>query len=58
MHHPTAEPVGLDPLDGQAVQVEQPRGIRGVAAIDILSMRTLNQARDLTSMIRTGSTQS
>jgi hypothetical protein len=58
MHRATAERVGLDSLDGQALQIEQTRGVRGVTANNILRMRRLNQACDLTSMIRTASTQS
>jgi len=52
VHHTPAECVDLDPLNGQSFQVEQTRRVRGDIVVDTLNMRTLEQARDLTLMIR------
>jgi hypothetical protein len=48
MHHPTPEDVRLDPLDRQTVQVKQTRRIRYQIPLNMLNVRTLEQARDLT----------
>ena len=48
MHDPASERVRLDPSDRKAVQVEQTRGVRYRLRLNMLNVRTLVQARDLT----------
>ena len=49
MHHPTPEGVPVDPLDREPVQVEQTRPVRLHLTVNMLNLRTLDQARDLAS---------
>src|ERR1035437_8637221 len=48
VHHPASERVRLDPVDRKAAQVEQTRGIRYRALLNMTNVRTLGQARGLT----------
>ena len=48
MHHPSSERVQLDPLDRQTLQTKQTRSVRNQIPLNMLNVRTLEQARDLT----------
>jgi len=48
MGHPAPERVQLDPADREAVQAKQTRGVRDRILLNMLNVRTLEQARDLT----------
>jgi hypothetical protein len=48
MHHPTSERVGLDSLDPQTLKAQQTRSVRHQIPLNMLNVRTLEQARDLT----------
>jgi len=48
MHHPTSERVRLDSLDRQALKAKQTRSVRHQIPLNMLNVRTLEQARDLT----------
>jgi len=48
MHHPASERVRRDPLDRQTLKAKQTRGVRHQIVLNILNVRTLEQARDLT----------
>jgi hypothetical protein len=52
VHHPTPERVRLDPLDREAVQVQQTRRVRHRIPMNMLNLRRLEQARDLTSIMK------
>ena len=48
MHHPASERVRLDSLDPQTLQTKQTRSVRHQIILNMLNVRTLEQARDLT----------
>jgi hypothetical protein len=48
MDHPTTERVRLDPLDPQTLKAKQTRSVRHQIPLNMLNVRTLEQARDLT----------
>jgi len=47
VHHPAAECVRRDAVDGKAAQVEQTRGVRDQIVLNMGNSRTLKQARGL-----------
>jgi len=48
MHHPASERIQLDSLDPQTFQAKQTRSVRHQITLNMLNVRTLEQARDLT----------
>jgi len=46
--HPAPERIQLDPVDREAIQAKQTRGIRHRILLNMLNVHTLEQARDLT----------
>ena len=48
MHHPASERVRGDPLDRQTLKAKQTRSVRHQTLLNMLNVRTLEQARDLT----------
>ena len=48
MHHPTTERVRFDSLNPQTLKTEQTRSVRHQIPLNMLNVRTLEQARDLT----------
>jgi hypothetical protein len=48
MHHPASERVRLHSVDCQTLQAKQTRSVRHQIPLNMLNVRTLEQARDLT----------
>jgi hypothetical protein len=48
MNHPTTERVRLNSLDPQTLKAKQTRSVRHQITLNMLNVRTLEQARDLT----------
>jgi len=48
MHYPASERVRVDALYREALQAKQTRGVRHQIVLNMLNVRTLEQARDLT----------
>ena len=48
MHHPASDRVRLHSVDCQTLQAKQTRSVRHQIPLNMLNVRTLEQARDLT----------
>jgi len=48
VNHSTSERVRLDSLDPQTLKAKQTRSVRHQTLLNMLNVRTLEQARDLT----------